>query len=109
MEFSLAREGRNNQEKTNEKPRAACKWTTRDGQLATAHSAISTPYPARRPSRPASGLLGDESLADVSTWADEIRRKRKNTAPLHYANPAPGSDGFNLERDCVDSSGHAGP
>ncbi len=45
-------------------------------------------------------LLGDESLADVSTWADEIRRKRKNTAPLHYADPLPGSGEFNLERDC---------
>ena len=40
------------------------------------------------------------SLADVSTWADEIRRQRESTAPLHYANPAPGSDGFNLDRDC---------
>ena len=45
-------------------------------------------------------LLGNESLADVSTWPDEIRRERKHTAPWHYANPAPGSDGFNLERDC---------
>ena len=27
-------------------------------------------------------LLGNESLADVSTWADEIRRQRRATAPL---------------------------
>ena len=45
-------------------------------------------------------LLGEESLADVSTWADEIRRQRRATAPLHYANVKPGSDGFELERDC---------
>ena len=45
-------------------------------------------------------LLGDESLADVSTWADEIRRERKNTAPLHYANVDPDHDRFDLQRDC---------
>ncbi len=45
-------------------------------------------------------MLGNESLADASTWPDEIRRERKHTAPWHYANPAPGSDGFDLERDC---------
>ncbi len=45
-------------------------------------------------------LLGDESLADVSTWADEIRREQKNTAPLHYANVDPGHDRFSLDRDC---------
>ena len=45
-------------------------------------------------------LLGKQTLADVSTWPDEIRRERKHTAPWHYANPAPDSDRFNLERDC---------
>ena len=47
-------------------------------------------------------MLGDESLADVSTWPDEIRRERKHTAPWHYANVEPDSDRFNLERDCPD-------
>ena len=45
-------------------------------------------------------LLGEESLADVSTWADQIQRQRRATSPLHYANVKPGSDGFELERDC---------
>ncbi len=45
-------------------------------------------------------MLGDESPADVSTWADQIRRERKNTAPLLYANPTPGSAEFGLDRDC---------
>ncbi len=47
-------------------------------------------------------LLGKKSLADVSTWADEIR---SNSAyrwanPLHYSNVKPGAPGFDLKRDC---------
>jgi len=32
------------------------------------------------------GLLGHQSLADVSTWADEIRSDHPETAPLHFIN-----------------------
>ncbi len=32
----------------------------------------------------------------------ESRRERKHTAPWHYADPSPGSDQFNLDRDCSD-------
>ena len=35
-------------------------------------------------------LVGNESLADVSAWADVIRRERKHTAPWHYAIPKDG-------------------
>jgi len=47
-------------------------------------------------------FLGDQSLADVSTWADEIKSNRAYdwARPLHYANVQPGADGFNLKRDC---------
>jgi len=31
-------------------------------------------------------LLGHETLADVSSWADEIIPQRKETAPLHFIN-----------------------
>ncbi|HEU0138097.1 MAG TPA: S1/P1 nuclease [Bryobacteraceae bacterium] len=31
-------------------------------------------------------LLGSESLVEVSTWADEIRRYRPETGPWHYIN-----------------------
>lgn len=49
-------------------------------------------------------LLGDESLADVSTWADEVRGSPayRWTAPLHYVNSPPGSDGYDAQRDCAD-------
>lgn len=32
-------------------------------------------------------ILGDESLADASTWADEVRDDRPETGPWHYINP----------------------
>ncbi|TVS12780.1 MAG: hypothetical protein EA419_03795 [Wenzhouxiangella sp.] len=31
-------------------------------------------------------LLGEQSLADVASWADEVRPDRPETAPLHYVN-----------------------
>jgi hypothetical protein len=47
-------------------------------------------------------LLGKQSLADVSTWMDEIRSdpSYRWASPLHYANVKPGADGFDLKRDC---------
>jgi S1/P1 Nuclease len=45
------------------------------------------------------------TLADVSTWADQIRVQRPETAPWHYVNipvhPASdGSSGYDATRDC---------
>ncbi len=38
-------------------------------------------------------ILGEGvSLADVATWADEIRNRRRETAPWHYLNPPPADD-----------------
>jgi hypothetical protein len=70
----------------------------RDGHRITGF--IAAKYLTPQAAAAVKDLLGNESLADASTWPDEIRRERKHTAPWHYANPAPGSDGFNLERDC---------
>lgn len=33
-----------------------------------------------------SGLLGDQTLASVGSWADEVRRERPETGPLHFLN-----------------------
>lgn len=33
-------------------------------------------------------ILGDQSLADVANWADEIRDQRPETGPWHYLNPS---------------------
>ena len=47
-------------------------------------------------------LLGDQSLVDVCTWADEIKSDPayRWASTLHYSNVIPGDDGFDLERHC---------
>jgi hypothetical protein len=47
-------------------------------------------------------LLGDQSLADVSDWADKIRDQPQYewTKPLHYINAPRSATKVNLERDC---------
>ena len=50
----------------------------------------------------ASELLPGESFSDVAVWADDVRRTEayRYTAPYHYVNLEPGSESFDLERDC---------
>jgi hypothetical protein len=49
-------------------------------------------------------LLGtDEAFVGMmtaSTWADEIRLKRPNTAPWHFVDIPIGSNGYDANRDC---------
>ena len=48
-------------------------------------------------------LLGGNAAAEmvrVSTWADEIRHDRPDTAPWHYVNIPIGSSGYDAARDC---------
>ena len=66
---------------------SVCFGWGRDGHRITGYIAakLLTPQAAAAVKE----LLGDESLADASTWADEIRRQRRATAPLHYSNIDP--------------------
>ncbi len=80
--------------------RSVCFAWGRDGHRITGF--IAAKYLTPQAAAAVKDLLGEQTLADVSTWPDEIRRERKHTAPWHYANPAPDSTGFNLERDCPD-------
>jgi hypothetical protein len=47
-------------------------------------------------------ILAGRSLAEVSTWADEVRGSEpyRWSAPLHYANIEPGAAAFDPARDC---------
>ena len=48
-------------------------------------------------------LLGGDAegaMVEVSTWADEIRRARPNTAPWHFVDIPVGSAGYDPSRDC---------
>ncbi len=42
------------------------------------------------------------SLADVATWADRIRKKRKEQGPWHYTNIEEGKWTYDAGRDCPD-------
>ena len=42
------------------------------------------------------------SLADVATWADRSRKKRKEESSWHYTNIEEGQWTYNAERDCPD-------
>jgi nuclease S1 len=44
------------------------------------------------------------SLADVATWADRTRKKRKEEGPWHYTNIAEGEWTYNAYRDCPDKA-----
>jgi hypothetical protein len=45
-------------------------------------------------------LLGGESLAAISTWADSVRPIRRETAPLHYVNIPIWEAGYDPGRHC---------
>jgi hypothetical protein len=45
-------------------------------------------------------LLGGQTLADASLWADRIRGQRRETGPLHFVNIPLGADRYIPERDC---------
>lgn len=52
-------------------------------------------------------LLGGEalpSMVNASTYADEIRPSRRETAPWHYVNIEIGTGGYHAVRDCPDDA-----
>ena len=50
-------------------------------------------------------VLGSETtLADVATWADDVRDERPETATWHYINIPPAATNLRPQRDCPDSN-----
>jgi hypothetical protein len=45
-------------------------------------------------------LLGDSTMAEVATWADEIRPKRLYTAPYHFVDIPLAITSYDSARDC---------
>ncbi|WP_185960648.1 S1/P1 nuclease [Aliidiomarina halalkaliphila] len=47
-------------------------------------------------------IVGEDSLATMTTWADRVRGTEEGRwmGPLHFANVPPDEDYFDLERDC---------
>lgn len=46
-------------------------------------------------------LLGGRSLADISTWADEVRHDRPQTFNWHFVNIPLSADAYVASRDCA--------
>src|SRR4051812_48429040 len=44
-------------------------------------------------------LLGNATLVDVAAWADEVRTKRRGTAPWHYVDIPVEAGKYDPERD----------
>ncbi len=50
-------------------------------------------------------VLGSETtLADVATWADDVRDERPETAPWHYINIPPAATDLRPQRDCPEGN-----
>jgi S1/P1 Nuclease len=45
-------------------------------------------------------LLGHETLASISTWADDVRKQRDESFGWHFVDIPKDAEGFNEERDC---------
>jgi nuclease S1 len=52
----------------------------------------------------AEGLLGGESPAEVSTWADDVRPARRETAPWHYVNIPIWEAQYDADRHCPEGN-----
>ncbi len=52
-------------------------------------------------------LLDGQSLADVSSWADQQVTDWQQTAPWHYLNIPPDASGYDRDRDCPRQPGVA--
>jgi hypothetical protein len=50
-------------------------------------------------------MLGKQTLADVSSWADAIRGDQNGTAPWHFADIPPDATGYDRDRDCPTQPG----
>jgi len=51
-------------------------------------------------------LLGNDNLAAISTWADEIRHQRPETSGWHFVDIPWNADGFSEGRDCYRRDSH---
>jgi hypothetical protein len=49
-------------------------------------------------------LLGNQTLADVANWADDVRESRPNTAKWHFVNLPRNANSFSRSRDCSAAS-----
>jgi hypothetical protein len=78
----------------------AARWG-RIGHRTVARLAASQLSPAARAE--VRRLLGSASLAEISTWADEVREARPETGPWHYVNIPVTDSVYRPDRHCPSS------
>jgi len=81
-------------------PTSAFGWGT-EGHQIIAYLAATELTPAAKAQ--IEQLLGDDAefaMVELSTWADEIRREQRDTAPWHFVDIPIDSAGYNAQRDC---------
>jgi hypothetical protein len=82
--------------------RCSFAWGPRGHQLVARIAERRLSHRARGEIR---ALLGNDDLVSVSTWADEIRPERPETARWHFVDIPLESGGFSDQRDCPISRG----
>lgn len=80
-------------------PQAAFSWGD-EGHRAVVRLSEGLLTPAAR-ARIEATLAPGESLSALASWADEIRRERRDTESWHYVDIPLHSSGFDWKRDCA--------
>ena len=81
-------------------PATAFAWGA-EGHRIIAHIAAHELTPAARASiEDLLGVDAETQMVVASTWADEIRNQRRDTAPWHFVDIPIGTTGYDARRDC---------
>jgi len=78
---------------------APCFGWGEEGHRLVVRIAESLMTPAAK-AQVAATLMPGESLEDLASWADEVRRTRKDTEEWHYVDVPLTSAGLDMKRDC---------
>jgi hypothetical protein len=81
-------------------PQSAWAWGPEGHQIIARIAALELTSTARAQVQELLGGDPETAMVEVSTWADEIRRGRPNTAPWHFVDIPVGSAGYDHGRDC---------
>lgn len=89
---------------------AVCSWDSLHAWGGQGHrlvGLIAANHLSRTAKQNVAWLLDGQSLADVSSWADQQVTDWQQTAPWHYLNIPPDASGYDRDRDCPRQPGVA--
>jgi hypothetical protein len=82
---------------------AACSWTSLQAWGGQGHrlvGLVAANHLSRAAAENVKWLLDGQSIADVSSWADEQTTDHVQTSYWHYLNIPPAATGYDRDRDC---------